>query len=77
MLAYWVSRISARSQGLELGVQSAAVSLGLSVGSAAAGLLFGFHRLQGATFLVAAAAMGLAAVASLKLPQPPPLEQQA
>ncbi|CAN7276744.1 MFS transporter [Mesorhizobium caraganae] len=77
LLAYWVSRISARSQGLELGVQSAAVSLGLSVGSAAAGLLFGFHRLQGATFLVAAAAMGLAAVASLKLPQPPPLEQQA
>lgn len=74
LLAYWVSRISARSQGVELGIQSAAVSLGLSVGSAAAGLLFGFHRLQGAAFLIAAAAMGLAAIASMKLPQPP-LEQ--
>ncbi|CAN7589081.1 MFS transporter [Mesorhizobium amorphae] len=77
LLAYWVSRISARSQGMELGIQSAAVSLGLSVGSAAAGLLFGSHRLQGAAFLVAAAAMGLAAIASLKLPQPPSLEQPA
>lgn len=75
LLAYWVSRISSRSQGMELGIQSAAVSLGLSVGSAAAGLLFGSHRLQGAAFLVAAAAMGLAAIASLKLPQPPRLEQ--
>ncbi|RUW60669.1 MFS transporter [Mesorhizobium sp. M7A.F.Ca.US.008.03.1.1] len=77
LLAYWVSRISARSQGMELGIQSAAVNLGLSVGSAAAGLLFGFHRLEGTAFLVAAAGMGLAAIASLKLPQPPPLEQPA
>lgn len=67
LLAYWVSRIGVRSQGMELGMQSAAVSLGLSVGSAAAGLLFGSHRLEGAAFLVAAAAMGLAAIASLKL----------
>ncbi|WP_258122806.1 hypothetical protein [Mesorhizobium onobrychidis] len=48
------------------------VSLGLSVGSAAAGLLFGFPSLGGAAFLAAAAAMGLAAIASLKLPQRPP-----
>ncbi|WP_292396275.1 MFS transporter [Mesorhizobium sp.] len=68
LLAYWVSRISARSQGMELGIQSAAVSLGLSVGSAAAGLPFGFPGLQGAAFLAAATAMGLAALASLKLP---------
>ncbi|TGR08211.1 MFS transporter [Mesorhizobium sp. M4B.F.Ca.ET.190.01.1.1] len=74
LLAYWVSRISARNQGAELGIQSAAVSLGLSVGSAASGLLFGFHRLEGAAFLIAAAAMGLAAIASMKLPQRP-LEQ--
>lgn len=75
LLAYWVSHISARSQGMELGIQSAAVSLGLSVGSAAAGLLFGFDRLEGAAFLVAAAAMGLAAIASLKLPQRQSLER--
>ncbi|WP_292412106.1 MFS transporter [Mesorhizobium sp.] len=68
LLAYWVSRISARSQGMELGIQSAAVSLGLSVGSAAAGLLFGFSGLGGAAFLAAAGAMGLAAIATLKLP---------
>lgn len=75
LLAYWVSHISARSQGMELGIQSAAVSFGLSVGSGAAGLLFGMHGLQGAAFLVAAAAMGLAAIASLKLPQRPSLER--
>ncbi|WP_352877488.1 MFS transporter [Mesorhizobium sp. M1396] len=71
LLAYWVSRISARSQGMELGIQSAAVSLGLSVGSAAAGLLFSYHDLEGAAFLVAAAAMGLAAIASQRLRLPP------
>ena len=74
LLAYWVSRITARSQGVELGIQSAAASLGQSVGSAGAGLLFGFHSLQGAAFLAAAAAMAVAATASLKLPLRPALE---
>lgn len=69
LLAFWVSRITARSQGVELGIQAAAVSFGLSVGSAGAGLLFGFNDLQGAGFLAAAVAMGLAATASLKLPR--------
>ncbi|GLS36220.1 tetracycline resistance MFS efflux pump [Mesorhizobium tianshanense] len=69
LLAYWVSRITARDRGMELGIQSAAVSLGLSVGSAVAGLLFGFPGLGGAAFLAAAAAIGLAAIASLKLPR--------
>jgi DHA1 family multidrug resistance protein-like MFS transporter len=68
LLAFWVSRITARSQGVELGIQAAAVSFGLSVGSAGAGLLFGFNGLQGAGFLAAAVAMALAATASLKLP---------
>lgn len=71
LLAYWVSRISTRNQGVELGIQSAAVSLGLSVGSAASGLLFGFPGLEGAAFFAAAAVMGLAVIASLKLPLPP------
>ncbi|WP_050898848.1 MFS transporter [Allomesorhizobium alhagi] len=69
LLAFWVSRITARSQGVELGIQAAAVSLGLSVGSAGAGLLFGFNGLQGAGFLAAALVMALAATASLKLPR--------
>jgi DHA1 family multidrug resistance protein-like MFS transporter len=69
LLAFWVSRITARSQGIELGIQSAAVSFGLSVGSAGAGLLFGFNGLQGAGFLAAALVMALAATASLKLPR--------
>ncbi|WP_287350085.1 hypothetical protein [Mesorhizobium sp.] len=51
LVAYWPSRITTRNRGMELGIQSAAVSLGLSVGSAAAGLLFGFPGLQGAAFL--------------------------
>lgn len=68
LLAFWVSRITARRQGVELGIQAAAVSLGLSVGSAGAGLLFGFNGLQGAGFLAAALVMALAATASLKLP---------
>lgn len=68
LLAFWVSRITARSQGVELGIQAAAVSFGLSVGSAGAGLLFGFNGLQGAGFLAAALVMALAATASLKLP---------
>jgi DHA1 family multidrug resistance protein-like MFS transporter len=68
LLAFWVSRITARSQGVELGIQSAVVSLGLSVGSAGAGLLFGFNGLQGAGFLAAAVVMALAATASLRLP---------
>jgi DHA1 family multidrug resistance protein-like MFS transporter len=68
LLAFWVSRVTARSQGVELGIQAAAVSFGLSVGSAGAGLLFGFNGLQGAGFLAAAVAMALAATASLKLP---------
>ncbi|MDH4985092.1 MFS transporter [Aminobacter anthyllidis] len=69
LLAFWVSRITARSQGVELGIQAAAVSLGLSVSSAGAGLLFGFNGLQGAGFLTAALVMALAATASLKLPR--------
>ena len=69
LLAFWVSRITARSQGVELGIQSAVVSFGLSVGSAGAGLLFGFNGLQGAGFLAAAVVMALAATASLKLPR--------
>ncbi|EHK52494.1 hypothetical protein MAXJ12_35079, partial [Mesorhizobium alhagi CCNWXJ12-2] len=73
LLAFWVSRITARSQGVELGIQAAAVSLGLSVGSAGAGLLFGFNGLQGAGFLAAAVVMALAATASLKLPLMAPM----
>lgn len=75
LLANWVSRVSARSQGVELGIQSAVVSLGMAVGSATGGLLFGLPGLKGAAFLAAAAAMGLAAIASVNLPLPPALRK--
>ena len=41
LLAYWVSKTTKRSRGVGLGIQSAATSLGQSVGSAGAGLLYG------------------------------------
>ncbi|WP_338283851.1 MFS transporter [Sinorhizobium sp. KGO-5] len=69
LLASWVSRLTARSQGVELGIQSAVVSFGQSIGSAGAGLLFDLNGLQGTAFLAAAVVMGAAALASVRLPQ--------
>lgn len=68
--AYRVSRISARRQGMELGIESAAVSLGRWWAPRPPACCSGFPRLEGAAFFAAAAAMGLAAIASLKLPLP-------
>jgi hypothetical protein len=68
MIAYWVSRISGRGQGAELGLQTAVVSLGQTIGSVGVGLLFAFNSIPGIAFLLAAAAMAIAAGAGLKLP---------
>jgi MFS family permease len=68
IITYWVSRISGRGQGAELGLQTAVVSLGQTFGSVGAGLLFGLYGVPGAAFLLPAAAIGIAAVAALKLP---------
>lgn len=68
LLAHWISLITGRSHGVELAIQSAAVSFGQSVGSAGAGLLFGLRGLNDGALLIFAAAIAIAAVASVKLP---------
>ncbi|KKC31394.1 MFS transporter, partial [Devosia psychrophila] len=68
LLAYWVAKTSQRSRGVGLGIQSAATSLGQSVGSAGAGMLYGLDGQDGAAFFVSAAVMAIAAIASLGLP---------
>lgn len=55
LITYWISRKAGRAQGAELGKQTAAASLGVTVGSAAAGLLFNAAALPGAPFVLAAA----------------------
>jgi predicted MFS family arabinose efflux permease len=47
VLAYWVSWVSGRGQGAELGLQTAAVSFGQTLGAAGAGLLFEFYDTLG------------------------------
>jgi MFS family permease len=69
MIAYWVSRISGRSQGAELGLQSAVVSLGQTLGSVGAGLLFASYSIPGIAFLLPAAAVAIAAAVGLRLPR--------
>jgi MFS family permease len=68
MIAYWVSRISGRGQGAELGLQTAVVSLGQTVGSVGAGLLFASNSVPGIAFFLPAAAMAIAAAVGLRLP---------
>ncbi|RUV67027.1 MAG: MFS transporter [Mesorhizobium sp.] len=68
LLAYWISLVAGRSHGVELGIQSAVVSFGQSAGSAGAGLLFGLRGPYDGAFLAFAAAMAIAAAASLTLP---------
>lgn len=67
VLVYWVSRISRRGQGAELGLQTAAVSFGQSLGAAAPGLAF----LGGpsAVLWLSAAVMIAGVALSAKLPR--------
>jgi hypothetical protein len=67
VLAYWISWVSRRGQGAELGLQAAAVALGQTLGSVGAGLLFEFSGIAGAAFLLPAA-MAIAAGMALTLP---------
>ena len=61
ILTYWISVNAGSAQGWELGKQTAAASLGVTVGSAAGGLLFDVAALPGASFVLAAvlAALGV------------------
>lgn len=67
LLTYWISRKSGHARGLQLGWQTAAASLGITVGSAAAGLLFNAPGLTGLPFVLAAALASAGALLSLRL----------
>lgn len=66
LLTYWISSKAGRAQGWELGRQTAAASLGVTAGSAAAGLLFN-AALPGAPFLLAGALAAAGMLLSLRL----------
>ncbi len=68
ILTYWISAKAGSAQGWELGKQTAAASLGVTLGSAAGGLLFNFAALPGASFVLTAGLTVLGFVLSLGLP---------
>jgi predicted MFS family arabinose efflux permease len=69
VLTYWISSKAGSAQGWELGKQTAAASLGVTVGSAAGGLLFKVAALQGASFVLIAGLVMLGLLLSLGLPR--------
>jgi MFS family permease len=68
ILTYWISAKAGSAQGWELGKQTAAASLGVTVGSAAGGLLFNVAALPGASFALTAGLAALGFLLSLGLP---------
>ena len=69
ILTYWISAKAGSAQGWELGKQTAAASLGVTLGSAAGGLLYTVAALPGASFLLTAVLALLGFLLSLGLPQ--------
>lgn len=68
ILTYWISAKAGSAQGWELGKQTAAASLGVTLGSAAGGLLFNAGALPGASFILTAGLTVLGFLLSLGLP---------
>jgi MFS family permease len=68
ILTYWISSKAGKAQGAELGKQTAASSLGVTVGSAAGGLLFDVASLPNASFLLMTVLTVLGILLSLGLP---------
>jgi len=68
ILTYWISAKAGSAQGWELGKQTAAASLGITLGSAAGGLLFNVTALPGAAFVLTAGLIVLGFLLSLGLP---------
>ena len=68
ILTYWISAHAGSAQGWQLGRQAAAASLGVTVGSAAGGLLFNVGVLPGAAFVLAAGLVAVGFLLSLGLP---------
>jgi len=71
ILTYWVSMTAGSAQGWELGKQTAAASLGVTIGSAAGGLLFNIGGLAGASFILAAGLVAAGVFFSLGLLRAP------
>lgn len=69
ILTYWISANAGSAQGWELGKQTAAASLGVTLGSVAGGLLFNIALLPGASFILTAALVALGFLLSLDLPK--------
>ena len=67
ILTYWISAKAGGAQGWELGKQTAAASLGVTLGSAAGGLLYNVAALPGGSFVLTALLVVLGFVLSLKL----------
>jgi MFS family permease len=68
ILTYWISSTAGKSQGAQLGKQTAASSLGAAVGSAAGGLLFNVAGWPDASFLLITGLSVLGMLLSLGLP---------
>ncbi|NOT39534.1 MAG: MFS transporter [Alphaproteobacteria bacterium] len=68
ILTYWISTNAGQAQGAALGKQTAAASLGATVGSAAGGLLFDVTWLPNASFLLMTVLTLLGLLLSLGLP---------
>ncbi|WP_246660970.1 MFS transporter [Tardiphaga sp. vice154] len=69
ILTYWISSNGGKARGAQLGMQTAAASLGAAAGSAAGGLLFNVASLPGASFLLAAVLTLLGLLLSFGLPK--------
>ncbi len=68
ILTYWISVNAGRAQGWELGKQTAAASLGVTVGSAAGGFLLNIAGFPGASFVLVAAVTALGVLLGFGLP---------
>ncbi len=68
ILTYWISAKAKSAQGWQLGKQTAAASLGVTVGSAAGGLLFNVAAMPGASFILTAGLTVMGFLISLGLP---------
>ena len=68
ILTYWISAKAGSAQGWELGKQTAAASLGVTLGSVAGGLLYNTASLPGASFVLTAGLAALGFLISLGLP---------
>lgn len=69
ILTYWISAKAGSAQGWQLGRQTAAASLGVTIGSAAGGLLFNILAVPGAPFVMSAALVAIGFAIGTGLPR--------